>query len=222
MTIDITTSRPLSAESRPPRIRRSVILPQHASDRSFPPRLTTFEGLADHGEHIALVWGPCAGRPVVRIHSECLTGDVFDSARCDCGRQLSETCSFFQKNGGVLLYLRQEGRGIGLYNKIDAYALQDRGTDTVDANLKLGFPADARRYDVAAQMLLALGMPEVDLITNNPDKVIGLDAAGIQVVNRVGTGIFLCGENRGYLETKKARMGHLLDLDEPMAVGEAG
>lgn len=221
MTVDSTTPPTTPAAAPPARVRQSVVLPQHAADRVGAPHLVTFEGLADGGEHIALIWGASATRPVVRIHSECLTGDVFDSARCDCGRQLAETTARFQKEGGVLLYLRQEGRGIGLYNKIDAYVLQDCGTDTVDANLELGFPADARRYDVAAQMLLALGMPEVDLVTNNPDKVAGLDEAGVRVVNRIGTGVFLCGDNQGYLNTKKARMGHMLDLSEPMAVGEA-
>ena len=221
MTVYNMTSRAGYEEGASPRVRRSVMLPQHEADPYYPARLVTFDGLADHGEHIALIWGRQAARPVVRVHSECLTGDVFDSARCDCGRQLAETVALFQREGGVLLYLRQEGRGIGLYNKIDAYALQDCGTDTVDANLELGFPVDARRYDVAAQMLLALGMPEVSLVTNNPDKVAGLEAGGVRVEGRLGTGVFLCGENRDYLNAKKARMGHLLDLDEPVAAMEA-
>lgn len=221
MTIHSAEPRCLPAGGRLPRIRRSVVLPQHAGSPADPPRLVTFEGLADGREHIALVWSQPCDRPAVRIHSECLTGDVFDSARCDCGRQLAETIALFQKEGGVLLYMRQEGRGIGLYNKIDAYALQDRGSDTVDANLELGFPADARDYHVAAQMLLALGMPEVDLVTNNPEKVAGLDAGGVRVVNRIGTVVFLSGDNLGYLQAKQARMGHVLDLGGLMTVAEA-
>ena len=203
-----------------PRVRCQIDLPQRGLDGVKPTKLVTFDGLADDREHIALMWGSIGDPPLVRIHSECLTGDVLDSARCDCGEQLAETMRRFSVSGGILLYLRQEGRGIGLYNKIDAYVLQDAGADTVEANIRLGFPPDSRRYDVAAQMLKALGFDEVVLVTNNPEKVSGLEAAGVRVSRRVATGFFVSASNRRYLETKKARMGHLLP-DEDTADAEA-
>ncbi|MBR7833471.1 GTP cyclohydrolase II [Actinospica durhamensis] len=214
MIIDAVATRDNRSLATAARIRSSVVLPQHAVDRAEPARILTFDGLADDGEHIAMVWGPLDPCPTVRIHSECLTGDVLDSARCDCGRQLAETVRAFQQSGGILLYLRQEGRGIGLYNKIDAYALQDKGADTVDANLELGFPPDARQYEVAAQMLLALGHRAVNLVTNNPEKIAGLEDNGVRVARRLNTGLFLSRDNLGYLETKRNRMGHLLDFGD--------
>jgi GTP cyclohydrolase II len=167
-------------------------------------------------EHVALVVGNVAdGAPAyVRLHSECLTGDIFGSCRCDCGEQLDHSLRFLQRVGrGALLYLRQEGRGIGLTNKIRAYALQDQGLDTVDANLALGLPEDMRDYADAAAMLRHLGIASVLLLTNNPAKIVGLEQHGIAVVERVPVETTPRPENLRYLETKTARMGHLLPLD---------
>ncbi len=164
-------------------------------------------------EHVALVVGDVAdGRPVVvRLHSECLTGDVFGSYRCDCGEQLDDSLRELQRRGrGVLLYLRQEGRGIGLVNKIRAYALQDHGYDTVEANLALGLPEDDRDYGFAALMLRDLGVERVDLMTNNPAKIAGLERHGITVIDRVPIAIPARPQNVHYLRTKQAKMGHLL------------
>ena len=152
--------------------------------------------------------------PLVRIHSECLTGDAFHSLKCDCGAQLKKSMELIQKEGaGAIVYLRQEGRGIGLESKIQAYALQDRGYDTLDANLALGLPADARDYEIAATMLKKKNVTSVRLMTNNPLKVKGLRDNGITVSDRVSHISGLCESNRDYLNTKKARMGHLLNLD---------
>ncbi|WP_240325611.1 GTP cyclohydrolase II [Sphingomonas mesophila] len=162
-------------------------------------------------EHVALVigaWGEAP--PLVRLHSECLTGDVFGSLKCDCGPQLREALRMIAAaGGGVLLYLRQEGRGIGLVNKIRAYALQDRGLDTVDANRRLGFADDERDHGVAAAMLRALKIDAVRLLTNNPAKVAGLEAAGVAVVERVGHHMPVNPHNADYVATKRARSGHL-------------
>jgi GTP cyclohydrolase II len=148
---------------------------------------------------------------LIRLHSECLTGDVFGSLKCDCGPQLRVALQIIGANGGgVLLYLRQEGRGIGLANKIRAYALQDRGLDTVDANRRLGFADDERDYGVAAAMLRALGISEVRLLTNNPAKVAGLEAAGIKVAERVAHQMPANPHNADYLTAKRKRSGHLL------------
>ena len=166
-------------------------------------------------EHVALTVGPIDdGAPVlVRLHSECLTGDVFGSHRCDCGEQLAHSLQVVQHHGcGVLLYLRQEGRGIGLANKIRAYALQDQGLDTVDANLALGLPPDMRDYGDAAAMLADLGLKQVRLLTNNPLKIAGLEAHNIDVVERLPMTITPHADNLHYLETKRERMGHLLPL----------
>jgi GTP cyclohydrolase II len=149
---------------------------------------------------------------LVRVHSECLTGDVFGSDRCDCGPQLRESVERVAAAGGLLLYLRQEGRGIGLYGKLDAYALQDEGLDTYDANLALGFGADERDYTVAAQMLLALGVPRITLLTNNPDKVAQLRMLGIDVAAQLPTGVHLNDTNAAYLATKVRRQQHTLEL----------
>ncbi|MFD8307150.1 GTP cyclohydrolase II [Streptomyces sp. NPDC059690] len=178
--------------------------------------LVTFHGLADGQEHLAVVLGdPAPGTvPLVRLHSECLTGDVFGSARCDCGPQLREAVERIAARGGVLLYLRQEGRGIGLYNKLDAYALQDQGLDTYEANAALGLPEDARDYTAAAQMLRSLGVTELDLLSNNPDKAGQLRDLGITVHDRVPTGVFTTAHNVRYLRAKVLQTQHTLPLGE--------
>ncbi|MFJ9021556.1 GTP cyclohydrolase II [Streptomyces sp. NPDC102259] len=176
--------------------------------------LVTFHGLADGQEHIAVVLGEQApgATPLVRLHSECLTGDVFGSARCDCGPQLREAVERIAATGGVLLYLRQEGRGIGLYNKLDAYALQDQGLDTYEANAALGLPEDDRDYTAAAQMLRALGITSLDLLSNNPDKAGQLRDLGIDVHDRVPTGVFTTPHNVRYLRAKVLQTQHTLPL----------
>ncbi len=170
----------------------------------------------DQVEHLAIVAGPISGdEPVlVRLHSECLTGDVFGSLRCDCGPQLDLALESIAALGrGIVLYLRgHEGRGIGLANKIRAYALQDQGRDTVDANRDLGLPVDARRFEAAALMLCDLGVSSVRLMSNNPRKVAALEAAGIRIVERVPIAIEPNLENRHYLHTKQMRLGHLLTI----------
>ena len=183
--------------------------------------LVTFHGLVDGQEHLAVVLGdPAAtGTPLVRLHSECLTGDVFGSARCDCGPQLREAVERIAERGGVLLYLRQEGRGIGLYNKLDAYALQDQGLDTYAANTALGLPEDARDYTAAAQMLTALGIGEIDLLSNNPDKAGQLRDLGIDVHDRVPTGVFTTDHNVRYLRAKVLQTQHTLPLGELIELG---
>ncbi|MFC8718159.1 GTP cyclohydrolase II [Kitasatospora sp. NPDC057198] len=174
----------------------------------------TFHGLADGAEHLALTLGdPSAtATPLVRLHSECLTGDVFGSARCDCGPQLRESVQRIAETGGHLLYLRQEGRGIGLYNKLDAYALQDSGLDTYQANTALGLPEDGRDYTAAAQMLAALDAPAVRLLSNNPDKAAQLTALGVTITERVPTGVHLSPSNLRYLRAKVEHTRHTLDL----------
>jgi GTP cyclohydrolase II len=177
-----------------------------------PTQVVAFRSSDDGQEHVALILGAFAGNPpLVRLHSECLTGDVFGSLKCDCGLQLKAALRIIgEDGGGVLLYLRQEGRGIGLANKIRAYSLQDRGLDTVDANRRLGFADDERDYGHAAAMLKALGIDRVRLLTNNPDKVAGLEDAGIIVAERVAHQMPANPHNADYLETKRARSGHLL------------
>ncbi|HEY4070349.1 MAG TPA: GTP cyclohydrolase II [Sphingomicrobium sp.] len=175
-------------------------------------QIVAFRASDDGQEHVALVIGAFAGKPpLVRLHSECLTGDVFGSLKCDCGPQLKEALRIIgAAGGGVLVYLRQEGRGIGLANKVRAYSLQDRGLDTVDANRRLGFGDDERDYGHAAAMLRALGIDRVRLLTNNPDKVEGLEAAGIVVAERVAHQMPANPHNADYLATKRKRSGHLL------------
>lgn len=177
-----------------------------------PTQIVAFRASDDGQEHVALVVGAFAGKPpLVRLHSECLTGDVFGSLKCDCGPQLKEALRIIgEAGGGILLYLRQEGRGIGLANKIRAYSLQDRGLDTVDANRRLGFADDERDYGHAAAMLRALGIEEVRLLTNNPAKVAGLESAGINVAERVSHQMPANPHNADYLSTKRRRSGHLL------------
>lgn len=176
--------------------------------------LHSFDGLEDPREHIALCFGDWdkQSSPLVRIHSECLTGDVFGSARCDCGNQLSEAIGRFHKTGGILLYLRQEGRDIGLYNKIDAYALQDKGYDTFEANHRLGLPCDARAYLVAAQMLQALQVSRIRLLSNNPDKREQLIHHGITIIDQLPTETHLTAHNKRYLQAKCIKAGHTLNM----------
>jgi GTP cyclohydrolase II len=196
-------------------VRTSVRVPLRFGDGfSATAETITFHGLADQAEHIALVFGEPAGdpAPLVRIHSECLTGDVFGSARCDCGPQLREAVERLSNDGGVLLYLRQEGRGIGLYNKLDAYALQDHGLDTYEANSALGLPEDGRDYTAAAQMLTALGIDTISLLSNNPDKGEQLNAHGITVRHHVPTGVFATSTNVDYLRAKIEHTGHTIKL----------
>lgn len=204
----------------PATIRTRVNIPLRFADGyETTAEAVTFKGLADDAEHLALVFQKqCLGDPVpsgpplVRLHSECLTGDVFGSARCDCGPQLREAVERIAERGGVLLYLRQEGRGIGLYNKLDAYALQNSGLDTYQANTALGLPEDARDYTAAAQMLTALGLDTLELLTNNPDKARQLRDLGLTVTDTVSTGVFATGSNLRYLEAKVAHTGHNIAL----------
>jgi GTP cyclohydrolase II len=174
-------------------------------------QIFAFRGSDDGQDHVALVVGAFGGKPpLVRLHSECLTGDVFGSLKCDCGPQLREALRLIgDSGGGVLLYLRQEGRGIGLANKLRAYALQDRGLDTVDANLRLGFEDDERDYAHAAAILRALGIDQVRLLTNNPRKVTALEAEGISVAERVAHHMPSNPHNADYLSVKRAKSGHL-------------
>jgi GTP cyclohydrolase II len=208
------------AAGAPAKVRSQVLVPLRFMDGfATTARVYTFEGLVDGREHLALGLGdrmaPArAGQPtsapLVRPHSECLTGDAFGSERCDCGAQLREAVQRIADAGGYLLYLRQEGRGIGLYNKLDAYALQDAGLDTYEANLALGHDADERDYTVAAQMLAALGEVAVRLLTNNPDKVTSISAMGIDVLEQVSTAVHRSAANTAYLTTKARRGAHQL------------
>jgi 3,4-dihydroxy 2-butanone 4-phosphate synthase/GTP cyclohydrolase II len=175
--------------------------------------LHLFRSRIDDQHHLALVKGEVSGKkPVlVRVHSECLTGDVFGSRRCDCGPQLHAAMERIDKEGsGVILYMRQEGRGIGLPAKLHAYRLQEQGLDTVEANLKLGFPMDLRDYGVGAQMLCDLGVSKIRLLTNNPKKVVGLQGHGLEIVEQLPIRVSPNPHNAKYLKTKKDRMGHLL------------
>jgi GTP cyclohydrolase II len=206
----------------PATIRTQVPLPLRFSDGySTLARVFSFDGLADGREHVAFGLGDRAApvtaaenlrEPLVRPHSECLTGDAFGSQRCDCGAQLREAVERISDSGGYLLYLRQEGRGIGLYPKLDAYALQDAGLDTYEANLALGHREDERSYLVAAQMLRALGASRVALLSNNPDKARQLGRFGVTVTERVPTGVHLSATNARYLATKARRGGHTLEV----------
>jgi GTP cyclohydrolase II len=203
-------------------IRTQVTAPLRFPDGYVTPtRIFSFNDLVDGREHVAFGLGDRAaaatsdGRlhePLVRPHSECLTGDVFGSQRCDCGAQLREAVERIADSGGYLLYLRQEGRGIGLYDKLDAYSLQDAGLDTYEANLALGHHEDERSYLVAAQMLHALGASRVALLSNNPDKARQLGRFGITVHERVPTAVHLSAANARYLETKVRRGAHTLGL----------
>ena len=171
-----------------------------------------FEELATGHDHVALVYGDISGHtPVLaRVHSECLTGDAFGSLRCDCGPQLQKAMQMIEAEGrGIVLYMRQEGRGIGLINKLKAYELQEQGYDTVDANIKLGFAPDLREYWVGAQILKDLGVKSMRLLTNNPTKIYGLSGLGLEIKKRVPIEIPTQQYDRRYMETKKIRMGHV-------------
>ena len=190
-------------------IRRRIRIPLRLADGySTTATVVSFTGLTDVHQHVALELGRPDATPLVRLHSECLTGDVFGSQRCDCGPQLREAVERITQHGGYVLYLRQEGRGIGLYDKLDAYALQDRGLDTYDANLALGHQADERDYTGAAQMLHALGANRIELLSNNPDKGAQLARLGITIARQVPTALHLTGTNAAYLATKARRGGH--------------
>lgn len=205
-----------TASAPAPTAPRESCLVTHAR---LPTRYGEFEAWvcempASDAHHLALVLGDVSGGepPLVRLHSECLTGDVLGSLRCDCGEQLDHALRQIADEGrGILVYLRQEGRGIGLYNKIRAYALQDQGLDTVEANEHLGFPADLRDYSIAAGMLRTLGVERLRLLTNNPLKLEALADHGLEIVERVPLVVPSTHENAAYLATKQTKMGHLLD-----------
>ena len=198
--------------------RRHEKLIERVAEARLPTKYGEFKAIAyrsqvDPGEHIAMTIGTWnADQPVlVRIHSECLTGDVFGSLRCDCGEQIEMALTILGKEGaGVFLYMRQEGRGIGLHNKIKAYSLQDGGLDTIEANNKLGFEADLRHYGIGAQILQDLGVKKLRLLTNNPRKVSGISGFDLEIVERVPVEASVTDENLDYMKTKKVRMGHIL------------
>lgn len=177
--------------------------------------IQSFQHFFNDEASIAIIKNPISSQKpcLVRMHSQCFTGDVLGSLRCDCGKQLDAAMSLIAQQGGVLLYLHQEGRGIGLMNKIRAYALQDQGLDTVEANHRLGFPADSRNYATAAQMLRSMGITQVQLLTNNPQKVLELEKYGVNVVERIPLETQPTAENRNYLQTKREKLGHLLSVE---------
>jgi 3,4-dihydroxy 2-butanone 4-phosphate synthase/GTP cyclohydrolase II len=213
--------------------RRNDKLVERVVQTSLPTGFGEFEvvgyrSLVDDKHHVALVKGDVSGKTdvLVRVHSECLTGDVFHSLRCDCGEQLESALAMIEQEGqGVLLYLAQEGRGIGLLNKLKAYKLQEEGYDTVDANLQLGLPADLRDYGIGAQILVDLGLSTIRILTNNPKKIRGLEGYGLRVTAQIPIEHESNPHNEGYLRAKAERMGHTLHhqglpLDEEMLADE--
>ncbi|WP_305838404.1 GTP cyclohydrolase II [Photobacterium leiognathi] len=182
---------------------------------NIPADLLSFNGLESGKEHVAVIFKDAdkTSAPLVRMHSECLTGDVFHSSRCDCGEQLDETIEKMGELGGIILYLRQEGRGIGLYNKIDAYKLQSEGMNTYEANNHLGFGDDLREFGEAAQMLKALGLTDIRLVTNNPEKIRELSENGINIVEVVGTKAHVKDGNESYLKTKASHGHHRFNFE---------
>jgi 3,4-dihydroxy 2-butanone 4-phosphate synthase/GTP cyclohydrolase II len=202
----------MRTESFVRRVAETVIPTAYAGEF----KAVVYENDVDNLLHIAMVKGEIDSRqPVlVRVHSECLTGDIFGSLRCDCGPQLHQALGMIEKEGkGALLYIRQEGRGIGLVNKIKAYALQDQGLDTVEANEILGFKPDMRNYGIGAQILVDLGIRKMKLMTNNPKKMVGLDGYGLSIVEQIPIEVEPNEFNKCYLECKKLKMGHLLNID---------
>lgn len=198
----------------PPSTRQSIVIPLLGGE--IEGELVTFNDLSDPREHIAIRLGPwrTTKQPLlVRLHSECLTGDVFASCKCDCGPQLQEAIRKIHEEGGILLYLRQEGRDIGLYNKVDAYVLQSQGYDTFEANRMLRLPDDNRDYAFAAEMLKALGLKQIRLLSNNPDKAEQLRDYGVEIVERVPTGAFVNAHNQSYLSAKVRHSSHSIDLE---------
>jgi len=202
--------------------RKYERLVQRVAEARFPTKygdftIMAYKSTVDTDEHVALVLGDVAdGKPVlVRVHSECVTGDVFGSLRCDCGEQVQMAMNMIAKEGkGVFLYMRQEGRGIGLHNKLRAYELQDKGLDTVEANIALGFDADLRDYGIGAQILADLGLHDIRLLTNNPKKIIGLESYGLKVVESIRLLAVPTEYNRSYLKTKQEKLEHLLTIDD--------
>jgi len=199
--------------------RRSERLIKRIAETSIPTdfgdfRVFVYESTVDKYHHLALVKGsPHKEGAVVRVHSECLTGDVFGSKRCDCGQQLRRAMGIIEKKGsGVILYMRQEGRGIGLANKLKAYQLQDKGLDTVEANRALGFEPDLRDYGIGAQILSDLGLKKIRLLTNNPRKIVGLEGYGLKVIERIPLAVRPSKTNERYLRTKKEKLGHELEM----------
>jgi GTP cyclohydrolase II len=201
------------------RIRSTVEVPIRL-DTDAPPvtsHMVSFSGLSDGREHLAVTCGGISEVPIVRLHSECLTGDVFGSNRCDCGPQLDEAMQIIGVLGGIVLYLRHEGRGIGLYNKLDAYHLQSTfSLDTFAANREMRFPDDLRDYRVAGEMLRALGVRKIRLLSNNPDKFTQLTELGITIEETIPTGVFVNARNLNYLQAKAEKAGHRISVSEEL------
>ncbi|USD67359.1 GTP cyclohydrolase II RibA [Vibrio sp. SCSIO 43136] len=200
------------------KIRQSVVIP--ITNQKIPATFYSFDAFDASNEHLLIVVKPKNGKgteePILRIHSECLTGDVFQSSRCDCGPQLYEALDLIAREGGIIAYLRQEGRGIGLYNKLEAYKLQDQGHDTYDANRLLGFGKDLRSFDMVAGMLKAINVKKVRLLSNNPKKLKALSSNGIEVTNRISTSVFITSENKEYLQAKELKDNHIFSSPIPL------